>query len=131
MIPYYLVVTKPHKQNVSLLYFDDVGNDLNDVKNKIIKTLQEEFSIHKDIPESYDDFIYKCWFAEKSIDSDIFNYKVFYNNKWINPWTHDELYENVYEILHKLDLLAGYINDANGLYEDESEDDEKEQTMNL
>jgi len=70
-------------------------------------------SVFNDLPETYNDFIYKCWYAEKSADSEPFTYKIFKDNEWISPWEIDELYESAYDILHKLELLSGYINEAN------------------
>lgn len=125
MIPYYLVLTKPHKQNIKLQYFNLISDSLENIKKELIRILQEEFSVHSIIPDNYDEFVSSCWFSEKSIDAEIFEYKIFYEGKWIAPWSIDELYNEVYDVLHKLELIGGYINEANGFYESDEEEEEK------
>jgi len=112
-IPFFLVITKPTKHKIQTKILTDTGKDLEDIHNKIIYQIQEYVATFIDIPESYDDFIYKCWFAEISADAEPFDYKIYNEGKWISPWTPEDLYNSVYEILHKLELLAAYIDDAN------------------
>lgn len=121
-IPFFVVITKPTKHKIQTKSHTDSGKDLEDIHNKIIYLFQEEVSKFVDIPESYDDFIYKCWYLENSADAEPFDYKIYSDGKWISPWTSEELYESVYEILHKLELLAAYIDDANK-NEEEVDDD--------
>lgn len=126
MYPYYLVLTKPHKHNIKPLYFNSSEDSIDKVKNAIVNILQEEFqTVKTDIPDNYQDFVSNCWFVDKSIDGEIFEYKVFSEGKWIEPWNHDDLYDSVYEILYKLELIGGYINDANGFNDEEEIEDEE------
>jgi hypothetical protein len=75
----------------------------------------------------YDDFISKCWYFENSADAEPFEYKIYMDDKWISPWEMEDLYNSVYEILHKLQLLAAYIDDANK--DEEGIDDDNEQPL--
>lgn len=120
-IPYFVVITKPTKHKIQTKSLTDSGKDLDDIRNKIVYIIQEEVSKFIDIPESYDDFIYKCWYSENSADAEPFDYKIYNEGKWISPWTSEELYDSVYEILHKMELLAAYIDEAN---KDEEEVDD-------
>ena len=122
-LPFILVTTKPNKQKIEVKLHSDTGTDLEDIQKKLIYIIQEQISVFNDIPDNYNDFIYKCWYQEHSADAEPFVYKIFKDDEWITPWTIDELYESVYEILHKLELLAGYINDANK-NEESDEDNE-------
>ena len=122
-IPFILVTTKPNKQKIEVKVHTDYGVDLEDIQKKLIYIIQEHISVFHDIPETYNEFIYKCWYAEHSADADPFTYKIYKDESWITPWEIDELYDSAYEILHKLELLAAYINDAN---KDEDEDEEEQ-----
>jgi hypothetical protein len=124
-IPYYIVVNKPNKQmKLEQKFVHNVGTDLEDIKNKLVYVLQEEFQPFQDIPEEYDEFVSKCWYLHYSADVEPFEYKLFYQGKWTQPWEPEELYEKVYDVLHKLELLGAMITDAN---KDEEEYDERDE----
>jgi len=124
-LPFILVITKPNKLRIEVTTHSDTGIDLEDIRKKIIYIIQEKISVFNDIPDNYNDFIYKCWYIDISADAEPFTYKIFKDDKWISPWEIEELYDEAYEILHKLELLTGYINEANK-DEDELSDEEKE-----
>ena len=125
--PFFVLITKPTKHKIKTITHTDSGKDLDDIRNKIVYIIQEEVSTFSDIPMDYNDFIYKCWYAEKSADSEPFDYKIYSNGKWTAPWTIEELYDSVYEILHKLQLLAAYIDEANK--DEEANDDANENAI--
>jgi len=124
-IPFFLVTTKPNKQKIETKIHTDSGNDIDDIHNKILYLMQEHISKFNDLPDSYDDFISKCWYFENSADAEPFEYKIYMDDKWISPWEIEDLYNSVYEILHKLQLLAAYIDDANKDEEGIDDDNEK------
>ena len=123
-IPFFIVITKPNKLKIQTRIHTDSGKNLEDIHNKIIYLIQEEIVKFHDIPESYNDFIYKCWYADDSADAEPFDYKIYFEDKWITPWSIEEIYISVYEVLHKLELLAAYIDDANKNEEEENENHE-------
>ena len=63
--------------------------------------------------------ISSAWFKLFPIEP--FEYKIYMDDKWISPWEMEDLYNSVYEILHKLEVLAGYINVENQAESDEEE----------
>jgi len=123
LIPFFVIITKPTKHKIQTKNYTDSGKNLEDIRNKIIYLIQEEVSKFSDIPDTYDEFIYKCWYVKHSADAEPFDYKIFNEGKWTSPWTLEELYDSVYEILHKLELLSAYINDANKDEEAVDDDD--------
>ena len=125
-IPFFIVITKPNKQKIQTYLTTDTGKTLEDVKNKLVYIIQEQFSTFQEFPDSYEDFINKQWYQHMSADSEPFEYKVFTEDKWIQPWTTDELYEQVVEVLHKLELLGAYVTEAN---KDEEEFDEVDENV--
>ncbi len=130
-IPFYVVITKPNKQKIQVHITNDTGKDIENIKNKIVYLLQEEFSKLNILPESYNDFISKVWYERMSADAEPFEYKIFEDGKWVSPWSHEEIYDMVYDVLHKLELISGYINEANKDEEEFDEEDDGEIDYNL
>jgi hypothetical protein len=123
-IPFCIVFTKPNKQKITTILTTDTGKDLEDIKNKIILMIIDHFNSFNNFPESYDDFISRHWYEFLSADAPPFQYKVLENDRWTSPWSDDELYDLVVERLHKLELLAAHVNEANQdseQFEDEEE----------
>ena len=127
-IPYYIVINRVNKQmKIKQKFIHSVGTDLEDIKNKIIYVLQEEFQPFQNIPNEYEEFISNCWYLDYSADVEPFEYKIFDNGKWVEPWNAEELYEQVYDVLYKLELLGAMITDAN---KDEENYDEENEEVN-
>ena len=125
LIPYYIIINKPNKQmKLEQKFVHSVGTDLEDIRKKIVYVLQEEFQPYHDIPQNYDEFISKCWYLNYSADVEPFEYKLFHNDKWSQPWDAEDLYDQVYDVLHKLELLGALITDAN---KDDDEFDERDE----
>ena len=120
-IPFYLIITKPNKHRIEIKIMNEKATDINEVKNRIIYLLQEELSTIYNLPYEYENLI-GIWYSTIAADSEPFHYKLFNNNEWSSPWSIEELYDEAYEILHKLELISGYINEENGLVEEGQED---------
>lgn len=119
-IPFFIIVTKPNKHKIQTKIVTDKGKDLDDIRNKILYLIQEELSTVHNLPVDYAYFV-PIWYATISADAEPFDYKIFINNKWSSPWDIEDLYNDAYEILHKLEVLAGYINVENQAESDEEE----------
>ena len=119
-IPFFIIVTKPNKHKIQTKIVTDKGEDLEDIRKKILYLMQEELSTVHNLPMEYGYFV-PIWYSTISADAEPFDYKIFINNKWTSPWDMEDLYNDVYEILHKLELLAGYINVENQPESDEDE----------
>jgi len=118
-IPFIVLITKPNKHRIETKLVTETCKDIESIKNKIIYIMQEELSTIDDLPDDYDKFISEKWYHEISADAEPFEYKIFDNNKWVTPWSIEELYDMTLDILHKLNLLTSYIDNANN--EDENE----------
>ncbi len=125
-LPFFIVFTKPNKHKIQTVITTDTGTDLDDVKNKLVYMIQEQFSTFNEFPESYEEFTNKFWYQFISADSEPFEYKVYSDKEWVQPWTNEDLYDQVVDILHKLELLGAYVNEAN---RDEEEFDEVDDTV--
>jgi hypothetical protein len=119
-IPFFVIITKPNMHKIQTKIVTDKGKDLEDVRNKIIYLMQEELSTVHNLPEEYSYFV-PIWYSTISADAEPFDYKIYNNNSWASPWDIENLYEDAYEILHKLEILAGYINVENQAESDEEE----------
>jgi hypothetical protein len=72
-------------------------SSLDDTKNKLIKYLSDELScLNIDYPLDLESFDY-LWFNNEYIKANSFDYYVFIDNKWIQPWTLSEIYLDVYD----------------------------------
>ena len=123
-IPFFLNYVKPNKHKIESKFITDIGLDLDDIRNKIVYLIQEQISHFDYLPTDYDEFISKCWYKDESVDSDPFQYKIFNNNEWVSPWHLEDLYDDVYDILHKLELINEYINIANKNEDDDTDDNQ-------
>ena len=121
-IPFFIIFTKANKHKIKTFTITNTGTDLINVHNKLINIIQEEFSKFKEFPESYDAFISKEWYRYMSADADPFEYKIFMDGSWLSPWTTEELYDKVVEILHKLEVFNALVIEANK-NEDEFDED--------
>ena len=125
-IPFIIVFTKVNKQKIQTEIITESGKDIESIKQRLVYILQEKFSPFNNLPESYNEFIQSCWFVNNSADAEPFEYKIFENNKWTSPWSADDLYMDVYEILHKIELLNAYVNIENEGEDNDGDDDQEE-----
>lgn len=132
-IPFFVVITKPNRQKIQNKIIAETGKTMNDIKNKIVYIIQEEINMYKDLPNDFNDFIYKCWYSKISADAEPFEYKIFDENRWSTPWAIDDLYSEACDIVYKLELINGYIETENNPEEEIEETEEmidnKEQSL--
>lgn len=109
-IPYFLIINKPNCNTIEIIVKTDVGNNIDEIKINIIKELEKEFS-KLDMPDNYEEFMFMSWYDTLPLNVEVFEYKIFMDGKWVKPWTNEELYEYIYEILYKIRELNAYINE--------------------
>jgi len=112
-IPFFVIVTKPNKHKIQNKITTETGKNMNDIRNQIIYIIQEELNKFDDLPIEFDEFIYKYWYKNISADAEPFEYKIFIEGKWSSPWQIEDLYMEACEIIHKLELINGYIQAEN------------------
>jgi len=119
-IPFFMIITKPNKHKIQTKIITESAKNLDEIKKKLLYIIQEELSVINNLPNEYSYFV-PIWYTNISADAEPFDYKIFINNKWASPWDIEDLYEEAYEILHKLELLSGFINVENHVESDEEE----------
>jgi hypothetical protein len=79
-------------------------SNITDAKKKLIKYLASIFQhLIIDFPDDILEFEY-IWFQQQFVKSSVFNYKIFYNNKWIEPWENQHIYDCVLDMINKIDI---------------------------
>jgi len=123
--PMFIIITKPNIPKYEKLTF--ICNSLDECKNKLIINLKNNIYKNIDYPLDVDDFVTNYWYNDKSMDNDFFDYQIFLNNEWIMPWTIQELYDIVINIINQVDIQNSIYNDKN--YYDYSSDTEEEKII--
>jgi hypothetical protein len=106
-----IILTKPKQNKYENLYF--ICTDIDECYNKIITTLKNIFKLEVDYPEDYIEFKNLIWYNAISFDNEVFEYSIFTENKWITPWSHQEIYENICTIINTNDLQNSIFNKKN------------------
>ena len=121
-IPMFITITKPNYPKYETTTF--VCNTLEECQNKLIITLKNLIDKKIDFPVDVDDFESIYWYNEASMSNEFYDYSIFYDGKWSKPWTIQELYETVTNIIHQVDIQNSIYNDKN-YYDYCSDEDEK------
>ena len=100
-----------------------VCNTLEECKNKLIINLKNIINKQIDYPVDVDDFVTNYWYNDNAMDNIFFDYQIFIDNKWSQPWILQELYEIVINIINQVDIQDSIYNDKN--YYDYCSDDDK------
>jgi len=117
----FIIITRPKIPKYEKLTF--CCENLEECKNKLIVNFKNNILNKVDYPEDLDDFSSLFWYNEYNMDNNLFDYEIFIDNKWSKPWTLQELYEQVIDIIHKVDIQDSIYNDKN--YYDYCSDDEE------
>lgn len=96
-------------------------NSLKDAKIKLVNYLTDIYKhLVIDFPENMLDFEY-IWFHEQYVKANAFNYKIYHNHKWSEPWELQNIYDSVLDTINKLDINADI--DYGELYDEPSLDE--------
>ena len=124
-IPLNIILTNPKKNKYESLYL--VCTDLDDCYNKIIVTVKNMLLLNVNYPNDYEEFKNLIWYNSISFDNEVFDYSIFTENKWLKPWTQQEIYDSVCDIIHNVDLQNSIYNKRNTYdYTSDSDSDDKE-----
>lgn len=119
----FITITKPNVLKYETHTF--VCNTIEECQNKLIINLKNIINKQIDFPNDVDDFVTNYWYNENAINNDFFDYQLFMDNKWIKPWTLQELYDIVINIINQVDIQNSIYNDKN--YYDYCSDSEGEE----
>jgi hypothetical protein len=122
-IPMFIIFTKPTVPKYELTTY--VCESLEDCQNKLIVNIKNKILKKVEYPPDLETFALTAWYNEYNMENYIYDYQIFLDNKWQKPWSLEELYESVIEIIHQVDLQNSIYNDKN--YYDYCSDDEDEE----
>lgn len=121
-IPMFITITRPNVPKYETTTF--VCNTLEECQNKLIVNLKNIIYRQIDYPTDVDDFVGNYWYIDNSMDNEFFDYQLFIDNKWTKPWTLQELYEIVTNIIVQVDIQNSIYNNKN--YYDYCSDSDEE-----
>ena len=76
-----------------------VCDNIDDAYTELVKYIVAHFTpLHIDFPLELTDFE-NIWFNQTYVNADAFTYKLFHNNKWEEPWTQQEIYDDTLEVM--------------------------------
>ena len=118
-IPIFITITKPNIPKYETITY--VCDTFEDCQNKLIVNLKNIINKKIDYPEDVDDFSTNYWYNDYAMDNEFFDYNLYHNNQWVKPWTLQELYDDVINIINQVDIQDSIYND-NNYYDNEEED---------
>jgi hypothetical protein len=123
-----IVTINKLKNHFSSVQTSIVCDNMDEAYIELIKYISAHFaSLEIDFPDNIDDF-HNIWFKQTYVNMDVFNYKCFHNNRWVEPWSHDEIYDDILEALfiHETKTAPDF---AKMYGEDITEESEENNTM--
>jgi hypothetical protein len=121
-IPLNIIITNPKHNKYNSMYF--TCNDIDECYNKVVISVKNAIILNVDYPADYEEFKNLIWYNSISFDNEIFDYSIFIENEWKTPWTHQEIYDQICEIIHTVDLQNSIYNKKN-TYDYNSDEDEE------
>jgi hypothetical protein len=104
MIPFVVQFISRDTAPETILY-TEVANNYDDCYNKIVLYIKKKIDININYPSEFDDFNNLIWFSDSPMcNNDLFDYQIFYENKWIKPWTKQDIYNDILDLIEKLDI---------------------------
>ena len=121
-LPMYITLTYPNENKFVTKNF--IFENLDECLNKIIITVKDHIQKKIDYPTDLDEFTNIYWYENNSMNNEVFDYYIFINDEWKQPWTLQEIYDDVIEIIYKNDIQNAILDPKNQPdYESENEDD--------
>ena len=122
-IPLNIILSKPKDNKYDTTYF--ICNDLDECYNKLIVAVKNLILLNIDYPSDYEEFKNLIWYNGISFDNEVFEYSLFNDGKWDKPWSHQEIYDAVCEIIHTVDIQNSIYNKKNTYDYNSDESDEE------
>ena len=121
-LPMYITLTCPNENKFLTKNF--IFESLDECLNKIIITVKDHINKKIDFPNDLDEFTNIHWYENNVMNNEVFDYYIFINDEWKQPWTLQEIYDDVIEIIHKNDIQTAILNPKNQPdYESDDEED--------
>lgn len=113
-----------HKPNGETEIKNLKGNSLTNALSTIVINLKPFIEMDIDYPCEIQNFTNCFWFKNNNYYDDFFDYYIFHVNEWITPWSTQEIYDDILELIHKLDIQYAIINRADNIINNNYDDDE-------
>lgn len=123
-VPLNIIITNPKHNKFDSKYF--ICNDIDECYNKLVVSIKNAIILNVDYPTDYEEFKNLIWYNSISFDNEVFDYSIFIDGEWKIPWTHQEIYDKICEIIHTVDLQNSIYNKKNTYDYNSDEDDEEE-----
>ena len=117
-IPIVIILYKPNRETK---IFTLKGNSLENVLHNIVVCIKKEIDMKIDYPSDIDEFSNLYWFDTHD-NFELFSYHIFNNSMWSSPWTQQEIYENILQLINELDIQNALIDISNKELSDTDED---------
>jgi hypothetical protein len=121
IIPMYIIITKPNENKYEIENF--ILADINQCFNKLITILLKYFEKKIDYPDTLEEFTNLYWYQHNIMNNEIFYYNIYENGVWKQPWSNDELYQHMIDIIYNKDIQNSIFNKKN--YKDYESDEEE------
>ncbi len=120
--PMYLIITKPNIPKYDKLSF--VCDSLDMCENKLITIIKPILLHNIDYPSELDDFAYLHWYKNNNMDNPVFDYEIYIDGKWQQPWSLQDIYTKIIDIIYNVDIQNCIYNNKNYYdYDSDNEDD--------
>jgi len=120
-LPMYITLTCPNENKFITKNF--IFENLDECLNKIIITVKEHINKKIDYPSDLDEFRDIYWYQNNVMYNNVFEYYIFINDEWKQPWTLQEIYDDVIDIIHKNDIQNAILEPRNQPDYESDEDD--------
>ncbi len=121
-LPMYITLTYPNENKFVTKNF--IFDNLDECLNKLLISVKEHINKKIDFPDDLEEFTNIYWYENNIMNNYVFDYFIFINNEWKQPWTLQEIYNDVIEIIHKNDIQTAILDPRNQPdYESDEEED--------
>ena len=119
-IPIIIILHKPNGETeIKNLKAKSLTNAL----STIVINLKSFIEMDIDYPCEIQTFTNCFWFKNNNCYDDFFDYYIFHDNEWITPWSTQEIYDDILELIHKLDIQNAIINRVENIINNNDDDD--------
>jgi hypothetical protein len=127
-LPMYITLTYPNENKFVTKNF--IFDNLDECLNKLIISVKEHINKKIDFPDDLEEFTNIYWYENNVMNNEVFDYNICINNEWKQPWTLQEIYNDVIDIIHKNDIQTAIL-DPRNQPDYESDEEELDSNSNL
>lgn len=97
-IPLTLIITDPNTK--SYLFLNYICTSLDDCYNNLVINIKKNcVSTIDEYPDNLDEFMNNYLYAKNKMNNPLFEYRIFYKNKWLKPWPQQDIYDSIINLI--------------------------------